>query len=356
MTNKIVEDDMKYIISADLDWRRFADKTVLISGASGFLSSYMVETFLHLNKSKNINVKVIGLVRSLDKAKKKFSEFQHDKHLELVEHDVCEKLEINQPIDFIIHAASQATPKVFGIDPVGTLLPNVLGTANLLSLAREKNVEDFVFFSTSGVHGYVDEALIPIKENCSGYLDFTDISSCYLESKRMGENMCIAWMRQYGIPVKILRPSITYGPGVKLDDGRSFADFVSNILKFEDIVLYSEGKVIRNFCYIADATLGFFTVMLKGENGHAYHVAAEHEISIRDLAIYLVDDVFSERNLNVVIKIDPEKQFLRVDFPRNTVDIGKLLKLGWKLNYPLREGFRRTIESFEVSNQTRETA
>jgi UDP-glucuronate decarboxylase len=349
MRNKVVDEDLKYIASADLNWRDLDGKTVLITGASGFLPSYLVEMLLYLNRERGYNINVIGLVRSISSAQERFSK-HNSRNLRLVEHDVCSRFDTDQSIDYIIHAASQATPKVFGLDPVGTITPNVLGTANLLELARQKKVKAFIFFSTSGVHGYVDESLMPIKENCSGYLDFTKVSSCYIESKRMGENMCMAWMHQHAVPVKIIRPSITYGPGIKLDDGRSFADFISNILNNEDIVLYSDGKVIRNFCYVADAVLGFFMVILKGTVGEAYHVASQQEISIIDLASYLVKEVFPERKLEVVMKSDIGRNFLRTDYPKNTVDITKLKNLGWIEHYPLSDGFRRTVESYQIES------
>jgi len=251
-----------------------------------------------------------------------------------------------------VHAASQATPKVFQADPVGTLSPNVLGTANLLNLAVEKKVECFLFFSTSGVHGHVDESAYPIKEYCYGYLDPTKIASCYLESKRMGENMCVAWMHQYGVPGKIVRPATTYGPGIKLDDGRSFADFISNIVNYQDIEIFSDGKALRNFCYLADATLGFFTVMLKGEPGEAYNIATDHEISIIDLAKLLVENVFPERNLKVVMKTDVSKNYLRTNYSRTAVDITKVKALGWKLSFPIEEGFKRTVESYRGNTES----
>ena len=167
----------------------------------------------------------------------------------------------------------------------------------------------------------------------------------------MGQNMCMAWMHQYGVPVKIVRPATTYGPGLSLDDGRSFADFIANIVNNHDIELYSDGKALRNFCYLADATLGFFTVMLKGKIGESYHVATDHEISILDLAKKLVEEIFPERKLKVVMKVDSSKNYLRTDFQRTTVDITKLKALGWKLNFNINEGFKRTVKSIEESNK-----
>ncbi len=350
MRNSIVESDLKYITDADLPWKSFEDKTVLVSGASGFLPAYMVETLLYLNETRQLNITIIGLVRNLEKARERFSHYLHDRHLIFITQDVCDSLQIDQHIDYIIHAASQATPKLFNSDPVGTLLPNVMGTRNLLNLAVQNRSEGFLYFSTSGVHGFVEADKFPVKEDCYGSLNPTKLESCYLESKRMGENMCVAWMHQYGVPAIIVRPATTYGPGLKLDDGRSFADFISNIVHYQDIHVFSDGKAMRNFCYLADATVGFFTVMLKGKKGEAYNVATDHEISIIDLAKLLVEKVFPEHNLKVVMKIDPSKDYLRVNYSRTAVDITKVKALGWKLNFPIEEGFKRAVESYGNGN------
>ena len=346
MRNSIIESDLKYITETNLPWDLFKNKTVLVSGASGFLPAYMIETLLYLNETRKCNIRVIGLVRNIENARARFSYCTDDKNLNIISQNVCDTISFNEDIDYIVHAASQATPKLFQADPIGTISPNVIGTHNLLKLAVDKGVNCFLFFSTTGVYGHVDAGSYPIKEDCYGYLNPMDLASCYLESKRMGENMCVAWMHQHGVPVKIVRPAITYGPGVKLDDGRSFADFISNIVNSHDIELFSDGKVLRNFCYLADATLGFFTVMLRGKVGEAYNIATDHEISIIELARLLAYEVFPELNLRVVMKTDASKNYLRMNFPRSAVDITKAQALGWSLNFPVKEGFRRTVESF----------
>jgi nucleoside-diphosphate-sugar epimerase len=344
MTGSVISEDMAYITGHDLPWERFRNKTVLVSGAAGFLPAYMIETLLHLNQTRDLNIRVVGLVRDLTKAKRRFARHSGPL-LNLVPHDVCEAIALAEPVHFIIHAASYASPKYFRIDPVGTIMPNVAGTANLLNLGRDKRIESFLFFSTSGVYGHVDASCFPIKEDCYGALDPLDVASCYLESKRMGETLCVAWQHQYGIPVKIVRPAITFGPGVALDDGRSFADFIARIVNGQDIELYSDGMAVRNFCYIADATTAFFMVMMKGQTGQAYNVASDQEISILDLARKLTGEIFPEKGLKVVMRQDSEKNFFRIPFPRTTVDISKMKALGWNLNFTIEEGFRRTVRS-----------
>ena len=351
MRNPVIMEDVAFIATQNLDWGILRGKTVLISGAAGFLASYLVETLLYLNEAQRLGVKVVGLVRNLKKARERFESYDHLDALRLIPQDVCKNLVYPGNVHYVIHAASQASPKLFRVDPVGTILPNTVGTKNLLDLCVEKKVSGFMFFSTTGVYGHVSPSSYPIPENCFGSIDPTDLASCYIESKRMGENMCVAWMHQHGVPIKIVRPSITYGPGISLDDGRSFADFISNILSRKDIILYSEGMVLRNYCYIADAVVGFFKVLLEGATGEAYNVASEDEISVFNLATTLVKDIFPELHLKVLRGKDTSKDYLRMDFPRTATDVSKLKSLGWQSHFSLKDGFRRTVASYPLMEQ-----
>jgi UDP-glucuronate decarboxylase len=189
----------------------------------------------------------------------------------------------------------------------------------------------------------------PTKEDEYGYLDPTDLRSCYGESKRLGETMCISWSHQYQIPIKIVRPSHTYGPGMALDDGRVFADFVANVVRHEDIVIKSRGTAIRPFCYVADAALGYFTVLLKGRNRQAYNVGNEDvNLSVAELAHLLVD-LFPERKVSVVFDPDFVQQegYIKSPVERASLDTSKLRTLGWQPYTDAKDGFRRTVLSYE---------
>ena len=343
--NKIIKEDISLIIKSFQNWDRFKNKTVLISGANGFLPAYLVETFLAVTETMNVNV--IALVRNKQKAEKRFQHLIGNANLLIVEHDVCVEFNCDQKIDFIIHAASQASPKYFGVDPVGTLSANILGTLNLLKLAEKKMVESFLYFSSGEVYGQVKEEDIPIKEDTFGYLNPVNVRSCYGESKRMGENICASYFSQYGVKAKIVRPFHTYGPGMTLDDGRVFADFVANIVNKQDIVLNSDGSAIRPFCYLTDATLGFLTILLNGKNGDAYNMGnPKEEISILKLAETLVT-LYPEYNLKVKINMPGNKPYLKSPIQRNSPDIEKIKQLGWNPKINISEGFKRTIQSFK---------
>jgi UDP-glucuronate decarboxylase len=345
--NRIVGEDLQAIIKEPLDWSVFSGKTVLITGANGFLPAYMAETLLFLcNNGIAPGLKVLALVRNIEKARSRFREYLNDNHLEFIVQDVCDPVVTDCKIDFIIHAASQASPKFYGVDPVGTLAPNVIGTMNLLKLARDKNSEGFLFFSSSEVYGNM-KSNTAIKEDATGYLDQMNPRSCYAESKKMGETMCVAWNKQFDIPVKIVRPFHTYGPGLSLDDGRVFADFISFILKNNDLLIKSDGSARRAYCYLRDAISGCFYILINGANGEAYNVGNPHEeYSVLELAENLVSE-FSEKSLK--IKIDPD--FISKGYSPSSIssvlpDISKLMSLGWSPVTGVREGFRRTILSY----------
>jgi UDP-glucuronate decarboxylase len=347
MTNEniIVIEDLNSIINLDIPWENLFNKTILITGANGFLPSYLVKTLLFLNDKRQANIKVLGLVRNLENAKKRFDIYWDRLDLNIICNDLTAVINIDEDVDFIIHAASQASPKYYGVDPVGTLSANTIGTYNILNLASKKHVEKLLFFSSSEVYGSITSEK-PICENDGGFIDPTNIRSCYSESKRMGETMCVSFAHQYDVPVSIVRPFHTYGPGLSFDDGRVFADFVSNIVRNENIIMTSDGRAIRSFCYIADATKGFFTALLKGENSTAYNIGNPNcQISIKDLAQLLVG-LFPEKGLNVEFKEQFGLNYIRSNFNKLCPDIEKMKALGWLPEISISEGFKRTIISY----------
>jgi UDP-glucuronate decarboxylase len=344
--NPIIKEDLLYIYNSNIDWSIFRDTTILITGANGFLPAYLVEFFLFLNNTNpNINLKVFGLVRNEKKGKERFKDYLKYKNFKLIIQDVCDEIKINGNIDYIFHAASQASPKFYGLDPVGTLYPNIIGTINLLNFSKLKNVKSFLYFSSGEVYGEVKAK--SIKESNFGHLDPTNVRSCYAESKRMGENICISFHHQFGVNIKIVRPFHTYGPGMALNDGRVFADFVNCIINKSDINLNSDGSAIRCFCYLSDATIGFIKVLIDGIPGQAYNIGnPNEEISIINLAKTLTK-LYSDFNLNVNLKNQNNKLgYIASKVKKVSPNINKVKKLGWSPKISLTQGFKRTIDSF----------
>jgi len=350
MTNTrhlVVEQDLRRIVSAPLPWGLLRGKTVLVTGAGGFLPAYMVETLLYLNEvDPTLGVRVIGLVRNESRARARFAHYEGRHDLSFLVQDACEPLAIDERVDMVIHAASNASPKFYGSHPVETLLPNTVGTHHLLEFCRRTGVERFLFFSSGEVYGEVETAQVPTAEGVYGVVDPASLRSCYAESKRMGETMCVAWSHEYGVDARIVRPFHTYGPGMRLDDGRVFADFVADMVSGRDIVMRSDGTARRAFCYIADATEGFFTVLLKGESAVPYNVGNEDaEVSIGELADILVR-IAPNKGLRVVREARSGEGYIASTISRNAPDTSRLRALGWTPATTIADGFSRTVDSF----------
>lgn len=345
--NKIIEEDLAEISNEKLDWDSLSGKTILITGANGIIASFLIETLIFLIKSNKIrNTKIIALVRNKEKAEIRFKDYVNSPYIIFLVQDVCEPILIYENINIIIHAASQASPKYYSTDPVGTINPNIIGTTNLLRLAKELHTENFIFFSSAEVYGDIQNKS-QISEEDFGIINPTDLRSCYAESKRMGESICYSWYHQFKIPIKIIRPFHTYGPGMSLDDGRIFADFVSDIIKNRNLLIKSDGQARRAYCYLKDAILGCFYVILKGQNGEAYNIGnPSQEYSVKELATILVK-LFPEKFLS--IEINPlfnSSSYIPSKINRFLPNIDKLSALGWNPTTSISTGFKKTILSY----------
>lgn len=344
--NPVVQADMATIGAAPLDWERLRGKTVLVTGGAGFLPAYMVEAMLWLNSTRNLDCRVICLTRNLSKAQARFAHHRSRHDLEFYVGDVSEPVEIHKTCHFVVHAASQASPKFYGVDPVGTMSANIMGTWHLLNQARLWKSEGFLFFSSGEVYGQVSPEKIPTSECDYGYIDILNTRSCYAEAKRAAETLLVSFCQQYEIHGSIVRPFHTYGPGMALDDGRVFADLVRDVVYRRDLQLHSDGAAVRAFCYLSDAVIGFFTVLLGGETGQAYNVGnPSGAISIRALADLLVE-LYPHFGLRVVRVDKPVDGYVKSPISINVPNIDKLRLLGWRPQLTPSEGFQRTISSF----------
>lgn len=343
--NTVRENDIKQIGSI-IPYEAFGGETFLITGATGFIASHIVDTLMYLNYRDSGNkCKVIALCRNREKAERVFKDYLNQECFQLVVQGLNEAVDIQGPVDYIFHAASNAVTSTFTKIPADTLCVNMIGTYNLLELAKEKNSKSFLFLSSGAVYGDVPKEIQEIREESVFPINFSKSEASYAVGKVAGEALCKAYWNQHNVPAKVVRISHTYGPGINLDDGRVFSDFVSQICKKQSLVIKGTGNDVRPFCYITDAIAAFFLVLFKGENGESYNMANRRETyTIRELAEILVNEAFPERNL----KIEHKNYSVKNDMlNKQKVDISKLQRLGWNPQIDVVEGFRRTVASFE---------
>lgn len=345
--NQIIDEDIISIISENLDWPYFANLNILITGANGMLPSYFVYILLGLNENvlKQSPCKVYALVRNKEKALNKFSKLLNRDDFELIVNDISEFKNFERPLDVIIHAASQASPKYYGVDPVGTLKANTIGTINLLELAVQKKTKRFLFISSGEVYGTIDNTVEKIDESYCGKVDITSVRSCYAESKRFAENACVCYAHQFGIHTNAVRLGHTYGPGLALDDGRVFADFAKNVLYGENIRLNSDGSAKRAFMYVTDMIEACFHVLLKATSGESYNIASEKETSILEFAELCTS--ISKNNIKIEFAENAfKKGYIKSASTRASYNVEKLKNLGWKQKIDIKTGFKRMVESY----------
>lgn len=340
--NAVREDDIKQIIEK-IPYEKCEGKTFLITGANGFLASYMTDTLMYLKQKGFIKrCLVIALCRNREKAERVFAEWLGDNDFYLLIQSVEEKVVYEGRVDYIVHAASCSTTHLFESKPADIMAANMIGCYNLLELAREKKVSGFLFFSSGAVYGSADTE--EIREDETYAIDYLEPKNCYAVGKRAGEALCRAYWKQYHVPARGVRISHTYGPGIDLEDGHVYSDFAKSILNGTDLEIQGDGLACRPFCYVSDAVCAFFLILLRGEGGEMYNMANnEMSVTIKELADLLTMTVFPERNLRVIVRKPSEGKTIK-KLPINTE---KLRKLGWCPKINLQEGFRRLVTSME---------
>ena len=343
--NKVIWEDMEMIESTGLaPAEAFRDKTVLITGAYGMLASYLVFYLIYLNEKYGTGVEIVCLGRSEEKMRARFGDYAEREWFHFLKGDVTEEIAWEGSVDYVIHAASHASPQVYAVDPVGVMMPNLMGTYRTLSLARERGAEGYLFFSTGEVYGAAPCPVVG--EHDFGPYDPTNLRSCYGESKRAGETMCVSFAHQFGLHAMIVRPSHTFGPTMDTEhDGRVFASFMGDAIAGRDIVMKSDGSAVRSFIYIADAAAAYLSVLLHGQAGEAYNVSnPDGRRTIRQIAECAA--ALSPGGRSQVICLGEDKSVpSRGKNVYDRMDVSKLEALNWRARVGVEEGFARCMRA-----------
>lgn len=351
MVSERVYRDVLSVAESELPWEKLDHKTILITGANGFISFYMVLACLIRNDLYGNDIRIVGLVRSYTNAEKKYGQILERDDVSLLVQDVCEEIDPGK-VEVIIHAASQASAWHFEHDPVGTINANLLGTERVLELAKKYEAEVLMISSLKIYGSFREHPLEKIREEDQGYIDQTSYKNCYAIGKLAAETLCASYSKQYGIPVRIVRPSYIYGP-TKMNDDRVWAQFIANVIRREDIVLKSNGAAYRSFCYVTDTVNAIFTVLLKGEVMQPYNISSEMgNITIRGFARTAVE-AFPEKKLRLsFVNKEDEKEPDVTASVCEILDSEKLAALGWKAKVSLMDGIKRAAGIMEEDEKS----
>lgn len=340
--NALYLEDLQYTAGLNLPWEKLRDGSVLLSGATGLVGSFLVDVLMTKNES-GLNCTVYALSRNAEKAGKRFSRWETDPHLVFIPYDV------NKPfvrddlgfVDYVLHMASNTHPMQYATDPIGTITTNIIGVQNMLEFAVAHHAARFAFTSSNEIYGENRGDVELFDEIYCGYINCNTMRAGYPESKRCGEALCQAYKAQKGLDVVIPRPTRSYGPTMLMSDTKAVSQFIRKGIAGEDIVLKSAGTQYYSYSYVADTVSGLLHILLKGENGEAYNIADERsDIMLKDLSSIIAHIAGTKVVFEVPDSVEASGYSKAT---KARLDGSKLKRLGWTARYDIRSGMERTI-------------
>jgi len=331
------KEDVLAVGALDLPWEKLRRCNILITGATGLIGSCLVEVLMSRAHTEDFHVYASG--RNEERARQRFDTFSDDPAFHFFCYDVMSPLSGDITFDYIIHAASNASPNFFVTNPVEVIKSNIIGVANLMDYGLEHGLKRFLYISSGEVYGEGDGRIFV--EDYSGYVDCTKPRSCYPSSKRAAETLCASYCAEYGVEVVIARPSHTYGPYFTESDNRVYAQFIRNVLDGKNIEMKSQGEQYRSWCYVVDCVSALLFILLKGKNGEAYNVAdSSSNITIKELA----EMIAAQNNKRVVINVPNEVERAGNNpVKKSLFSTTKLETLGWQVSGSMKDKMRRVI-------------
>jgi UDP-glucuronate decarboxylase len=341
----VVREDLEEICArAHSAMRQLAGATVLVSGAAGFLPSYVVDALAWANAADGVEpCRVLAIDNLSTGLPERLQHLRGRRDVVFLNADVTEPLEVEERVDFLVHGASIASPTWYRRYPLETIDANVSGTRRLLELARHNAGSRFLLLSSSEIYGDPPPERVPTTEDYWGNVSPTGPRAPYDESKRLAETLASVYHRLYSVATVVVRPFNVYGPRLRLDDGRVVPDFLRNALAGEPITLFSAGDATRSFCYISDFVSALLLLLVHGAPGEAYNLGNDEEVTIRALA-ETVDALASGPGVRLAHSPDPD--YLADNPVRRCPDLTKTTStIDWRPLVPLRAGIARTLDS-----------
>lgn len=332
-------DDLDTAIEHTEGIENLEGKTLLITGATGTIGSFVTDVLLRYGQIIPGGIRVVAAGRNVQKLEQMYAVYAG---FQAVWYDLSRDIAFDFDVDYIIHIAGNAHPAAFNGNPVGTIVDSVNSTYRLLEYGRKHGAKRFLYVSSGEVYGQGDSMPDELDESYSGYLDIMSSRSCYPEAKRAAENLCASYTKQYGLETVVIRPCHTYGPCITQSDNRAHAQFIRNVLDDSDIIIKSAGTQMRSYNYVADCVSALLTVMVKGNSGEAYNTAnPEARCTIAQLAGIIAKKVGKKV---VFVEPSPDKLEDRTPVAKQVLSSRKIEALGWKGAFSLEQGLEHTLE------------
>lgn len=337
-------EDVENIVKLSLPWEKMQDQSILISGASGLVGSFLIDVIMWRNEKYGMNCRIYALGRNEEKARQRFAYCWENPLLNFISWDINVPLlrDDIKNVDFVLHLASNTHPVAYATDPIGTITTNIIGTQNLLEFGVKHHAKRFAFASSNEIYGENRGDVEKFDEYYCGYIDSNTMRAGYPESKRCGEALCQAYIAQKNMDIVIPRLTRSYGPTMLMSDTKAISQFIRKAIAGENIVLKSNGTQYYSYTYVADAVSGLLTVLLCGKCGEAYNISDDaSDIMLKDLAQIIA----STEKKEVVFDIPDAVE--SAGYSRATkarLEGAKLQELGWQAQYDIKEGVQRTIQ------------
>ncbi len=340
--NQTLREDLLSVINEDTQIQEYVGSHILVTGATGLIGSLLIKLLLSFNEIYDTRIKIVAVVRDIGKAKEIYGGIYPREDLTFVEADLLYPFSYDGEIDYIFHMAAVTASGQMMEQPVETILTSVEGTVHMLRLAAEKQVKSFVYLSSAEIYGtYLNGELIT--EGDLGFIDLKNIRSGYPESKRMCENLCAAYLQQYGVNVVIARLAQTFGAGILPSENRVFAQFARSVINGNDIILHTSGGSSENFCYTTDGLRALLILGVSGSSGEAYNIVNEDSYCTVAEMAEMVAEKFGDGQSRVIFDIPGHGVDI---YPRETkfrMSGAKMRALGWWPQISMEESFRRLI-------------
>ena len=340
----MLEEDLLKLADSDIEWKKYENQSALVTGATGMVGSLLVRTLVYRNRRHGSNIKVIGLIRNEEKARKLYGTLYGTGEITFVTGDVNEKTDIPFEVDYIFHTVSVTASKMMVEHPVMTIETSYTGTKNMLDLAARKKVKGMVYVSSMEVYGKPDPELQYVHEGDLGYIDLTNVRSSYSEGKRICECLCTAYASEYNVPVRSARLAQTFGAGILENDNRVYAQFARSAIQKEDIVLHTDGTSEGNYCYTRDVVKALLILGYAGRAGEAYNIVNEKShMQIREMA-EMVTEQIAGGEIKVVYDIPESAKVYGYAPPvKMHLSADKMRELGWEAEVDMKEAYLRMM-------------